>query len=528
MKSGPASVGAGATITYTLAISNLGPDGADGAAYGDGLPRGLVATAASCGGESGGASCGSRSVIADSSVVGAIEVLPPGGAVVVTITATAPVAEETLTNRARIAAPAGTTDPDPANDSSSVDTVVIAQPLQADLAIVKIGPASASAGGNVAYELSVTNNGPDDAANVTIDDPSPPGLTFVSASSPCAGGFPCALGALANGASTLVTVTFAIDAGATGSVTNTATVSSDTADPVVGNNSGVAVTPIIVGASSADLAVGKSGPGSVLAGGNVTYQVTVANNGPDAAVNVVLVDPAPPGLSLIAADAPCASGFPCALGTLASGASVTLGATYTVAIDAGGTTVVNTAAATSDTADPEGNNDAASVTTVIAPVVGASADLAVRKTGPASVDVGAIVTYTIAVTNNGPDAAVNAMLGDPTPSGLVFLDASAPCAGGFPCAVGDLANGAGVTVTARFQVNLGAPSQVINTATATSDTSDPDGANSSSSALTTVIPGVGVTVQSVPTGGRWSLLLIGLLLLGGLVMVRKRLTGRSR
>ena len=127
-----------------------------------------------------------------------------------------------------------------------------------------------------------------------------------------------------------------------------------------------------------------------------------------------------------------------------------------------------------------------------------------------------IVTYTIAVTNNGPDAAVNAMLADPTPAGLVFVDASAPCAGGFPCALGTLASGAGVIVTARFQVEAGAPSQVINTATATSDTSDPNGANSSSSAVTTPWSASDESpAQPVPAGGRWSLLLIGLLLLGG-------------
>ena len=82
--------------------------------------------------------------------------------------------------------------------------MVIAQPLAADLSIVKIGPASASAGGNVAYKLEVTNNGPDDASNVSIDDPAPPGLTFVPASAPCASGFSLRRSArFANGASTL-------------------------------------------------------------------------------------------------------------------------------------------------------------------------------------------------------------------------------------------------------------------------------------------------------------------------------------
>ena len=70
-----------------------------------------------------------------------------------------------------------TADPNAANNSSSVTTGVTAS---ADLAITKTGPATVVAGSSVAYSLTVTNNGPSDAANLTVTDTLPAGVTFVS------------------------------------------------------------------------------------------------------------------------------------------------------------------------------------------------------------------------------------------------------------------------------------------------------------------------------------------------------------
>ena len=52
------------------------------------------------------------------------------------------------------------------------------------------------AGTNVVYTITVTNAGPSDAAGVTLADPTPPGLTFVSNAGDCTTAFPCALGTL--------------------------------------------------------------------------------------------------------------------------------------------------------------------------------------------------------------------------------------------------------------------------------------------------------------------------------------------
>ena len=64
----------------------------------------------------------------------------------------------------------------------------------------------------------------------------------------------------------------------------------------------------------------------IAAGGSVTYSIVVQNNGPSIATGVVVSDPTPTGiafLSLSSATVSCTS-FPCSIGTLNPGQSVTL------------------------------------------------------------------------------------------------------------------------------------------------------------------------------------------------------------
>jgi uncharacterized repeat protein (TIGR01451 family) len=367
VKSGPANVVAGGSITYTLAIANLGPSPANGASYADTLPTGLTAISASCGGESGGAACGGQPSVVGNSVSGTVGALPSGGGVVVTIIATAPATAGTLTNVATIAPPSGVLDPNDGNNASEVDTDVVVGATSADLSVVKAGPASAIAGGQVTYTITVSNNGPDAAVAATLDDPTPAGLTFVSASAPCAGGFPCALGDLAAGANVVVSATFDVDPNATGSVFNTASVGASTPDPDPSDNESSVTTPIGSGTGSADLRIQKTGPATVDAGGMIVYTLTISNLGPDAVPDAVVTDPTPAGLVFQSALAPCSGGFPCTVGAVGAGASVTFTATYAVASGFGGGQVVNVASVGSATVPdptPNDNTSTAAVTVI--------------------------------------------------------------------------------------------------------------------------------------------------------------------
>ena len=115
-----------------------------------------------------------------------------------------------------------------------------------------------AAGTNVTYTLNALNVGPDDSASVTLSDPIPPGMTFVSASAP--GDWSCSTPAVgANGTINCTTAlflaggdanfsfTFAIPGGtpAGTTFTNITTISSaGTFDPNEENNQGVAVTTV--------------------------------------------------------------------------------------------------------------------------------------------------------------------------------------------------------------------------------------------------------------------------------------------
>jgi uncharacterized repeat protein (TIGR01451 family) len=121
-----------------------------------------------------------------------------------------------------------------------------------------------------------------------------------------------------------------------------------------------------------------------------------------------------------------------------------------------------------------------------------NADLSVSQSGlPDPVKAGDEVTYTVNVSNSGPDPASNSALSDVLPAGVSFESASpslgscAQSAGVVTCALGTLAKDASATVT--IKVRTSSAGTIENTAIVHSDTADPDQTNNSSSLQTTVI-----------------------------------------
>ncbi|MEO8378394.1 MAG: C25 family cysteine peptidase [Acidobacteriota bacterium] len=146
-----------------------------------------------------------------------------------------------------------TTDSVPANNTSSVTTLVAAA-TSADMAIVKTSSSNPiRTGANLVYSLQVTNNGPATATNVTVSDPLPANLTYVSNSTTkgtCAYNagtrtVSCALGSMVNGQIAVISVRVTVDAAASGqTLTNTATVAATETDPVPSNNT--SSSPVVV------------------------------------------------------------------------------------------------------------------------------------------------------------------------------------------------------------------------------------------------------------------------------------------
>ena len=375
----------------------------------------------------------------------------------------------------------------------------------ADLAITKTAsPSQVNAGDTLTYQISVSNNGSDTATNVVVRDTLPPGVTYLANSDSCVQGPPgtltCSLGTIAAGGTTSFTVQVRVGSGVTGTITNTASVSADQADPDPSNNQ--ASVPTIVNAL-ADLRLTKQcKPDSpIAAGGTATCTILVDNLGPSAAQNVVVTDTLLSNGSFTITSVTTTAGsciiasnvVTCSLGVVAAGGR----ATITVTVTSSNQVDVNdTATVTSSTPDPNtANNSAEGVVHFVG-----SADLSITKLStPNPVVAGTNVTYTIRVMNNGPSAALNVVVTDTLPgqvSDVTFTPSVGSCIGGIPgnpalpltCNLGSLANGAGASITVVAKVNAGTPDGTIlvNNAVVGSDTADANNGNNNATALTTV------------------------------------------
>ncbi|HEY2325816.1 MAG TPA: hypothetical protein VGJ82_23370, partial [Thermoanaerobaculia bacterium] len=468
-KSGPTNANAGSNIVYTINFTNAGPSPATNVVITDPTPVGLAFL--------------SNSGACTTPFPCNIGTLTSGqsGSITSTYTVPAGYTGVSISNTASISA----TENDPnTGDNSSTANTTVAQP--ADVSISKTGPTSASPGSNVTYTITVVNSGPSSAGSVVVSDPTPAGLTFVSNTGACTSAFPCSLGTMTAGQIATINATFSIPANFAGTfTTNTATVSSGATDPNSGNNTASATTSL---APQADVSVVKSGPASTTTGQNIVYTTTVTNNGPLAASNVFVTDNTPAGLTFVSNSGACTGTFPCALGTLNSGQSVTITSTYNVPSNYSGASITNTAGVSSSTFDGNtANNSSTANTTVVAPTP--NADLRITKTGPAQASSASFITFHIAVTNLGPSSATNVVITDSTPSGLVFDSTSSPCAG-FPCTIASMAPGATVTVDATYAIPSQTHGTVINTAHVSSSTTDPVATNNASSATVIVTPHV--------------------------------------
>jgi uncharacterized repeat protein (TIGR01451 family) len=144
------------------------------------------------------------------------------------------------------------------------------------------------------------------------------------------------------------------------------------------------------------------------------------------------------------------------------------------------------------------------------------ADLSVTKTDtPDPVMAGDNVTYTIVLTNNGPNDAQNVALTDQIPANTTFVSIiatppgwsiSSPPVGGtgtITASKATMTNGEVATFTLVVNVDSDAPDDILltNTATAVSDTGDLDTSNNSSTATTsTGLPQITIDDVTVTEG----------------------------
>jgi uncharacterized repeat protein (TIGR01451 family) len=505
----------GTSITYTITVSNAGPSDANGVSVADTFPgtlEGVTFTSVAAGGATGNTANGAGNI---SDTVN----MPAGSSITYTVNATIDsAATGELTNTATVTEPAGVTDPNQANNSAT-DTDTLTP--QADLSITKTdGATDEVPGTSISYTIVVTNNGPSDANNVAVADTFPSILDGVSYTSVAAGGATGNTAGPANGnisdtlampagSSVTYTVTATIQASATGELTNTATVTAPEGveDTNLANNSATdtdTLTP------QADLSITKTdGATDEVPGTSISYTIVVTNSGPSDASGVSVTDNFPAALTGVSYTSVAAGG---ATGNTAgpangnisdtlnmpTGSSVTYTVSATIASSATGS-LSNTATVTAPggVTDPTPGNNSATDTDTLTP----SADVAVDKSGPASITPGNNISYTISVTNAGPSDAVNLSFSDAVPTGTTFVSVTTPA--GWTRTDAVPAGGTGTITFTAASIAAGAPASsftlvvnanlgladgtiITNTVTVGSATADPVPANNSDTVMTAV------------------------------------------
>jgi uncharacterized repeat protein (TIGR01451 family) len=238
----PDPVVVGQPLTYTLFVSNAGPDDAANVVVSDTLPAGVdfqsaVASQGSC-------------LFAAPTVTCDLGSISNGGDATVTIVVT-PQSAGMISNTATVASDA--TDLDQSNNSDTEGSEV--DPGEADLAITKTSSANpATLGVPFQYTLTIVNHGPQDATSVEVVDALPGNVTYGSATpsqGSClenAGVVTCQLGTIPNQGS--ATVVIEVTPTAAGGLTNTATVSSAVSDPDPSDSSATVVVEVGLGGAS--------------------------------------------------------------------------------------------------------------------------------------------------------------------------------------------------------------------------------------------------------------------------------------
>ena len=421
-----------------------------------------------------------------------------------------------------------------------------------DLRMVKSRSGSFTIGQLGTFLLTVSNIGGPTTGAITVTDPLPPGLTFVSGTGVS---WTCGAvgqlvtcthpGPLAPGASTTITLVVYVGAAAYPTITNSATVSTPgDSNPV--NDTDYAPTTIRPGSEGTplptagvptatpipqppDLRLTKSGSGLFRVGELGTYLLTVSNIGGPTTGAITVTDPLPAGLTFVSGTG---TSWTCGAagqlvtcthpGPLAPGASTVI----TLVVYVGGAaypTVTNSATVNTAGDSNAGNNTAFAPTTIRSgtegtapptatgvamptptatatrtPVVVAP-DLRLTKSHSGSFKVGQTASYVLTVANIGGPTTGAITVTDPLPAGLAFVTAGGTS---WTCSAagqlitcthpGPLAPGASTSITLVVYVGSAAYPTVTNSATVIT-AGDSNAGNNTAYDPTTIRSGTEIT-----------------------------------
>lgn len=486
-----ANIVPGTGVRYTIVARNQGPSDAPGVVIADNLSTALLGATWACVG-SDGATCDSAS--GTGSIASNVD-LPANSHATFLVDATVnSSATGTLVNTATLSSPLGVTDIT-SGDDSATDSAALAP--TADVSIVKTHtPPVLVPGRPVSYSLVVTNNGPSAVTGVRTLDHLPSAVENATWSCVASSGAQCgegsvgtgdldALAILAPGASVTYAAAADVSSGATGSITNAATVFTPTGvtDPDPSNNSSddnPAVDP------TGDITITKSmTTGIPVPGQDVTYEILVVNHGPSDIPGVRVVDTLPAAVSgatwscIGTGSANCAQSS--GVGSIDASVNIpsNTSARFVISahIDESATGyLLNRATATlpGGITNASPGDDSASVGANLVP----TADVSITKSHtPVALIPGEDAIYRLTVSNAGPSRAVDIDVVDELASSI--SSATWTCSGGVgsSCAesagVGDIhtkatvAAGGRITYIVRARIKSDARGAVVNSASVT-------------------------------------------------------------
>ncbi|KOV11061.1 hypothetical protein ADK60_36150, partial [Streptomyces sp. XY431] len=410
----------GQQIQWRVSVTNNGPSRARDVVVTDTVPAGVTNPAMT-------AADGTNCPISNGTATCPAVEIPAGSSMTWTLTGTLDTnATVTPTNTVTV-----TGGPDPSvSTHTAVASPTNSPSPQANLTVSKVLLTNPVVPGQqIQWQVTVTNNGPSRARDVVVTDTVPAGVTGASMkadadNTPCpikAGTATCPAVEIPAGQTLTWTLTGALAQDATVTPTNTATVTGGP-DPATPTHTAVASltnspTP------QANLTVTKvllTNP--VIPGQQIQWQVSVTNNGPSRARDVVVTDRVPDGVggpSMTAADGrvcPITDGTPvCPAVELEVGQTVSYTLSGTLMQDAT-VTPTNTAVVTGGP-DPATPTHTAVASPTNSPTPQASLTVAkVLVTDP--VVPGEVIQWRVTVTNNGPSKARNVVITDRIPNGL--------------------------------------------------------------------------------------------------------------
>ncbi len=365
----------------------------------------------------------------------------------------------------------------PATDTA--DTIVYTHP---QLTIEKTGPATAIHDEQFSYTITIRNIGDAPAFDVALEDTLPAGLSYVgsSPSGTYTSGPPAKvtwanLGDLqANGVMT-VTVTVTVNSSVSNGTALTDSVGATWKDELENPYGPVTDTAETTVFTAPSLTITKSGPSEAVVGDTITFTGALRNVGGSDALNVVLVDQLPLGMTFVSSSQNAVYNIESntvtwSLGTVPAGGSAPGWLTVKISDQLANASLL-TDRFTVTGEDAVGNpipeaTDTADTTVYTHPI------LAIEKTGPAQGYPGQSLTYTIQVTNIGGTTAVNVSLADSLPTGLTYQSsnpAGSHAGGLVTWDLGTIQSGGvkSVTVTATVDATVGNNTPLTDTASVT-------------------------------------------------------------